>query len=78
MVCKILIDEILTKIIDFVRSNLDAFVLKEDEKKWDEFWNYFIKFWCSHKQFMNTWNILMKEAEYFYVPCSCTNNALER
>ena len=71
------IEEILTKGINFVRSNLDEFVLKEDEKKWEEFWRYFIKYWCSDKEFMNTWNIHMKEAEYFYVLQNRTNNALE-
>ena len=49
ILCIIPIDEILTKGINFLRSNLDEFVLKEDEKKWVKFWKYFIKFWCSDK-----------------------------
>lgn len=77
MLCIIPIDEILTKGINFVRSNLDEFVLKEDENKWEEFWKYFIKFWCSDKQFMNTWNIHIKESEFFYELQNRTNNALE-
>ena len=78
MLCIIPIDEILTKGIHFVRSNLDEFVLKEDGNKWMEFWKYFISYWCSDKQFMHTWNIHMKDAEYFYVLRNRTNNALER
>ena len=78
MLCIIPIDEILTKVIHFVQSNLDEFVLKEDGNKWVELWKYFISYLCSDKQFMHTWNIHMKEAEYFYVLRNRTNNALER
>ena len=46
IICIILIDEVLGKGIQFVRSSLDPSVQPEDEDKWEEFWKYFVTFWC--------------------------------
>ena len=50
--------EIKKKGIPYVKSILSTIEMNEEEKQmWEEFWVYFVKFWCSLPEFIATWNI---------------------
>ena len=59
---------------------------KEDEEKWDKFWEYFENFWMSSPSFIKTWNINKQgeevdkdyDEEAFYDCHNRTNNGIER
>ena len=69
-------DEIVRKGIPYVRSILDQEDV-EGREKWNSFWDYFTKFWCSSMDFIETWNIIDRNEEYYDLQ-NRTNNALER
>ena len=59
-------DEIIEKGISYVRSILDKeCTTREDIQKWDLFWEYFVGYWCSSRGFIETWNGIDKNEEYF-------------
>ena len=56
---------------------------KEDEEKWELFWAYFEKFWCSSDEFIACWNIhdetkKGKKGDEYYDLHNRTNNGMER
>ena len=51
---------------------------ESDVKKWDGFWAYFQRFWCSDDAFIATWNIHDEKTDGCPDIHNRTNNGLER
>ena len=51
---------------------------ESDAKKWDEFWAYFKRFWCSDDKFIATWNIHDEKTNGYPDIHNRANNRLER
>ena len=59
-------DEIIEKGIPYVRLILDKeCTTREDLQTWGLFWKYFVGHWCSSRGFIETWNIIDEDEEYF-------------
>ena len=71
------LDEIICKGIIYIRSILDQEDSSvEGREKWNSFWDYFTNFWCSSIDFIEIWNIINHNEEYYNLQ-NRTNNALE-
>ena len=76
--------EIKKKGIPYVKSVISTIEkTEEDEDKWEQFWAYFKKFWCSSDEFIACQNIHNatkkgKKGDEYYDLHNRINNGMER